>query len=101
MEDNPAYICPCHEEAYIAASMDSQAFLCKDCLMSHDMNERIAYFSDFLKDNYDSIQKLGEGGFGKVYKARNNIDAKFYAIKVLKDFDSKTNDVKDQYIKEI
>ncbi len=101
MEDNPAYTCPCHEEPYIAASMDSQSFLCKDCLMSHDMNQRIAYFSDFLKDNYEGIQKLGEGGFGKVYKARNKIDGKFYAIKVLKDFDSKSSEVRDQYIKEI
>ncbi len=69
--------------------------------MSHDLNERIAYFTDFLKDNYDGIQKLGEGGFGKVYKARNKIDGKFYAIKVLKDFESKSQEVKETYIKEI
>jgi len=36
-----------------------------------------------------------------VYKARNKIDGKAYAIKVVKDFESKSKEVKDTYIKEI
>lgn len=63
--------------------------------MSHDLNERIAYFADFLKDNYEVQTKLGEGGYGKVYKARNKIDEKFYAIKVLKDFETKSEEVRN------
>ena len=69
--------------------------------MSHDLNETISYFSDFLKDNYEVGQKLGEGGYGKVYKVKNRIDEKFYAIKVLKDFETKSEEVRNQYIKEV
>lgn len=31
--------------------------------------------------NYEIIDKLGEGASGTVYKIRNNIDKKFYAVK--------------------
>jgi len=93
--------CRSHEEPFVAASLDSQAFLCRECLLNFDMNERIAYYSDFLKDNYEVQQKLGEGGYGKVYKASNKIDGKNYAIKVIKDFDTKPQEMKDHYLKEV
>ena len=41
------------------------------------------------------MQKLGEGSYGKVYKARNKIDEKLYAIKVLKDFETKSLEVRN------
>lgn len=39
--------------------------------------------SDRLKSDFDAATKLGTGGFGSVYKARNRIDGCFYAIKIV------------------
>lgn len=36
-----------------------------------------------LLDEFDSITKLGEGGFGQVFKARKILDNKFYAVKIV------------------
>ena len=37
-----------------------------------------------FKKKFTDQQKIGEGGFGKVYKAKYHIDQKVYAIKVVR-----------------
>ena len=39
--------------------------------------------SRYLKE-FDVIKKLGQGGFGAVYKVKNKLDNVFYAIKRMK-----------------
>ena len=95
------YFCSSHEEKYIASCMDCEVFLCQECLLTHDLNEKIAYFSDYMVDNFKVHHKLGEGGFGKVYKVSNLIDSRDFAIKVFKDFDSRPQDVIDLFMKEV
>ncbi|GBG33262.1 eIF-2-alpha kinase GCN2 [Hondaea fermentalgiana] len=48
--------------------------------------------SRYLKD-FDELQVLGVGGFGKVVKARNRLDGRVYAIKKIK-FEGSENDMK-------
>ena len=31
--------------------------------------------------DYEEIEKIGEGGFGRVYKCRNRVDSNIYAVK--------------------
>mmetsp|Transcript_42706 Transcript_42706/g.41033 ORF Transcript_42706/g.41033 Transcript_42706/m.41033 type:complete len:117 (-) Transcript_42706:711-1061(-) len=81
--------------------MDCETFLCRECLLTHDLNEKIAYYADYLKDNYEIVSKLGEGGYGKVYKVKGKIDERYSAIKVLKDFDNKSEEIQNLYIKEV
>ncbi|CDW83842.1 serine threonine protein kinase [Stylonychia lemnae] len=35
-------------------------------------------------DIYQFVEKIGSGGFGSVYKVKNTVDSKFYAMKVQK-----------------
>jgi len=65
------------------------------------MNERISYYSDFLNDNFKEKEKIGEGGSGKIYKAANKLDGKLYAIRVIKDFEAKPQEMKDNYMKQV
>jgi serine/threonine protein kinase len=37
-----------------------------------------------FKKKFKDIKLIGEGGFGKVYKATNYVDRKEYAIKVIR-----------------
>ena len=39
-------------------------------------------FNRFLKD-YDHIEPIGDGGFGQVYKAREKLLDKYYAVKIV------------------
>jgi serine/threonine protein kinase len=33
------------------------------------------------KNDYEELEMIGEGGFGRVYRCRNNVDSNIYAIK--------------------
>uniref|UniRef100_A0A3B1IRL0 Eukaryotic translation initiation factor 2-alpha kinase 2 n=1 Tax=Astyanax mexicanus TaxID=7994 RepID=A0A3B1IRL0_ASTMX len=41
-------------------------------------------FCRFFLENFNSISKLGKGGFGRVFKARKVIEQKDYAVKIVK-----------------
>ncbi|NWS51565.1 E2AK1 kinase, partial [Chunga burmeisteri] len=51
---------------------------------SHAIGEKEVLFeaqtSRYLNE-FDEVARLGEGGYGKVYKVRNKLDGQFYAIK--------------------
>ncbi|XP_035745116.1 eukaryotic translation initiation factor 2-alpha kinase 1, partial [Egretta garzetta] len=51
---------------------------------SHATGEKEVLFeaqtSRYLNE-FDEVARLGEGGYGKVYKVRNKLDGQFYAIK--------------------
>lgn len=36
-----------------------------------------------FKSEYDSIERLGKGTFGRVFKARQKLDKKYFAIKIV------------------
>ncbi|NXM68263.1 E2AK1 kinase, partial [Serilophus lunatus] len=42
-----------------------------------------AQTSRYLNE-FDEVERLGRGGYGKVYKVRNKLDGQFYAIKKIK-----------------
>lgn len=39
--------------------------------------------SRFLSD-FDSIERMGKGGFGHVYKARHKLEGRYYAVKIVR-----------------
>lgn len=39
-------------------------------------------FSRFTLD-YDSVQSLDKGSFGRVFKARHKLENKYYAVKIV------------------
>lgn len=45
-----------------------------------------------IRKMFYGFTEIGEGGFGKVYKANYHIDQKVYAIKVVRMFIDKCND---------
>lgn len=49
---------------------------------SGDQPSNPATKSRFLKD-FDSITQLGKGGFGRVFKARQKLENKYYAVKIV------------------
>uniref|UniRef100_A0A4W6CCA5 non-specific serine/threonine protein kinase n=1 Tax=Lates calcarifer TaxID=8187 RepID=A0A4W6CCA5_LATCA len=70
---------------FIDSSNPSQAQVCsfiivdKSNSIHHFLYERVLFISDF-----DCIERLGKGGFGHVYKAREILVDKYYAIKVVR-----------------
>lgn len=53
------------------------------------------YYSEFVE-----IEKLASGGFGSVYKARNQLDEKLYAVKKIY-FKNESADFQDRVLREI
>lgn len=37
-----------------------------------------------FRGEFDSIERIGKGAFGRVFKARHICDEKFYAVKIVK-----------------
>ena len=50
-----------------------------------------------FKKKFKDIKLIGEGGFGKVYKATNYVDRKEYAIKVIRLHIKKQSSVEEIY----
>ncbi|XP_046884833.1 interferon-induced, double-stranded RNA-activated protein kinase isoform X2 [Hypomesus transpacificus] len=47
---------------------------------NHPNNQPVSRFST----DFDSIERMGKGGFGHVYKARLKIDKRYYAVKIVR-----------------
>ena len=50
--------------------------------------------------DFEDIEEIGEGGFGLVYKAKNKLDGRFYAIKKIPILE-KTVKYVDRLMKEV
>lgn len=51
-------------------------------------------FGSRYKQDFEELEKIGEGGAGRVFKARHKIDGNIYAIKKVKlsNYDEEEND---------
>ncbi|XP_063048101.1 uncharacterized protein LOC134441640 [Engraulis encrasicolus] len=49
--------------------------------------------TQFVED-FDSVQRIGKGGFGQVFKARNKCDETNYAVKIVKSTEKASREVK-------
>lgn len=47
------------------------------------LNNYYGLFNRF-REEFNSIERVGKGAFGRVFKARNICDEKFYAVKIVK-----------------
>ncbi|CAO2827802.1 unnamed protein product [Amaranthus hypochondriacus] len=50
---------------------------------SHGSGAHHGYIKSRYKDEFEELAMLGEGVFGKVFRCRNRLDEKEYAIKVI------------------
>jgi len=46
--------------------------------------EKMGEATSRYANDFEELDKIGEGGFGEVYKARHRIDGNIYAIKKIK-----------------
>lgn len=53
--------------------------------LNNNYNNNNNYFplNRFISE-YDSAERLGKGTFGRVYKAKQKLDKKFFAIKIVR-----------------
>ncbi|MGK3735405.1 MAG: serine/threonine protein kinase [Bacillariaceae sp.] len=62
--------------AYSTSSLLSSSFVWRSRRINDETTNR-------HRTDFSILKVLGSGGFGKVYKVRNKIDSKFYALKVV------------------
>jgi serine/threonine protein kinase len=43
--------------------------------------KNITHANSRYKNDFEELEKIGEGGFGRVYRARHKLDGRVYAIK--------------------
>lgn len=55
-------------------------------------------FKEKLTTEFDSFEKLGDGGFGQVVKARSKLDGEFYAIKKINKTTTETKYLKNEIV---
>ena len=60
--------------------------------------EKMAEATSRYANDFIEVEKIGQGGFGTVYKARHKIDGNIYAIKKIK-LDSKPNSEENRRIR--
>ena len=46
--------------------------------------EKMGEATSRYENDFEELDKIGEGGFGEVFKARHRIDGNIYAIKKIK-----------------
>ena len=68
----------------------------RNTLLKNISSQELLNKSRFLRD-FTIIDKIGRGGFGSVFKVRNNLDCKFYAIKIV----NVNSDNKDFVLREV
>ena len=51
----------------------------RECL--HEFYNTASDIENILQDNYEKLEKIGEGTYGKVYKARDRTTGKIVALK--------------------
>ncbi|XP_063048808.1 eukaryotic translation initiation factor 2-alpha kinase 3-like [Engraulis encrasicolus] len=47
-----------------------------------------------FEEDFDSVKRIGKGGFGRVFKARNKCDEAYYAVKIVKSTKKASREVK-------
>ena len=60
--------------------------------------EKMGEATSRYANDFEELDKIGEGGFGEVYKARHRIDGNIYAIKKIK-LQSKPNSEENKRIR--
>ncbi|XP_048126306.1 interferon-induced, double-stranded RNA-activated protein kinase isoform X1 [Alosa alosa] len=61
--------------------------------LSTNFTGQVAVQSRLEKD-FESIERVGKGGFGRVFKARNKCDETYYAVKIVKSTEKAKREVK-------
>lgn len=56
----------------------------KEARSSEELNQDQGYAQSRVDLEYEVIEELGHGGFGTVYKVRNRVDSRLYALKKVK-----------------
>lgn len=53
--------------------------------LNNNYNNNNNYFTlNRFRSEYDSAERLGKGTFGRVFKARQKLDKKYFAIKIVR-----------------
>ncbi|KAL9656385.1 hypothetical protein ABK040_005151 [Willaertia magna] len=64
-----------------------------------ELDSSLAHYSRY-KTDFEELEALGEGGFGRVFKVRNKLDQRIYAIKKIK-FNSQNDKEEKSILREV